>query len=228
MTVILTDVEGTTSPIAFVREVLFPYAHARLADWVAAHREEARVQEVLRAAAAAGGDADADEDTVVAWLRAWIDADRKVTALKTLQGWIWRDGFEAGAFQAPVYDDAADGLRGWKAGGHRLAVYSSGSVGAQRLFYGHSTHGDLRPLFEAHFDTAIGSKKEAASYRRIAEALGVEPGEVLFLTDAEAEVDAARAAGCRVVWVVRPEDRPDADLADPTVPVVSTFADIVP
>lgn len=187
MKAILTDIEGTTSSIAFVAETLFPYARARLADYVAAHPEET-APILAEIAAAEPGDP-------IATLRRWIDEDRKATPLKLLQGMIWADGYATGAFTGHVYADAVAGLRRWHEAGVKLYVFSSGSVGAQKLLFGHSDAGDLTPLFSGYFDTSTGPKREAESYAKIAAAIG-EPAEaILFLSDTPQEVAAARAAG---------------------------------
>lgn len=187
MKAILTDIEGTTSSIAFVAKVLFPYARARLADYVAAHPLETAPILAEVAATEPG-------DPVPTLLR-WIDEDRKATPLKTLQGMIWADGYASGAFTGHVYPDAAAGLRRWHAAGIALYVFSSGSIPAQKLLFGHSDAGDLTPLFTGYFDTTTGPKREVSSYARIAGAIGLPPGEVLFLSDTPEEIAAARGAG---------------------------------
>lgn len=176
MHAILTDIEGTTSSIAFVAETLFPYARKHLRAYLAAHPE-----------AAQGVSPETYE--------AWIDADRKEPQLKALQGRIWRAGYESGALQGHVYPDAVAALQRWHAAGLRLFVYSSGSVEAQQLLFGHSVAGDLRPLFEGWFDLAIGSKLETASYTAIAAEIGLAPADILFLSDNPREIAAAADAG---------------------------------
>jgi enolase-phosphatase E1 len=136
-------------------------------------------------------------------LQRWIDQDRKATPLKTIQGRIWAEGYEKGAFRGHVYPDAADALRAWNAAGYRLYVYSSGSVEAQRLIFRHSDQGDLEPLFSGWFDTKAGPKRETGSYARIAEAIGEAPGAILFLSDVQAELDAAADAGLRTILIDR-------------------------
>lgn len=196
---ILTDIEGTTSSIAFVHEVLFPYARARLADYVAAHAEE--VAPVLAEIRAQEGDlSDAD---CIARLLDWMDQDAKIGPLKTLQGMIWADGYRDGALKGHIYPDAVAGLKRWHEMGITLAVYSSGSVPAQKLLFGHSEAGDLTPLFSGWFDTAVGGKKETPSYRAIAAALDVPAGGILFLSDVPAELDAACEAGLAVTLLAR-------------------------
>ena len=204
---VLTDIEGTTSSISFVHEVLFPYARAALPDFVRRRGDEPEVRAWLdRAAVDAGG--VCQDEVIVEVLQGWIDEDRKHPALKALQGMIWLDGYQGGDFQAHVYPDAAQALRGWHAAGHALAVYSSGSVAAQKLLFGHSTEGDLSPLFSAWFDTAVGGKREVASYQAIVQSLGVPAREVVFLSDVVEELDAAREAGLRTVLLDRREDYP--------------------
>lgn len=194
-TAILTDIEGTTSSIAFVAETLFPYARERLPAFVAAHPAEA-APILAEVATAEPGDP-------VATLTRWIDEDRKATPLKALQGMIWADGYREGAFTGHIYADAVAGLRRWHAAGTKLYVFSSGSVAAQKLLFGHSDAGDLTPLFSGYFDTTTGPKREAASYRAIAEAMGLAPGDVLFLSDTPAEITAARAAGMQALHIDR-------------------------
>jgi len=192
---ILTDIEGTTSSIAFVAETLFPYARAALPAYVAAHgRELAPLLDEVRAV---------EPGDPVATLQRWIDEDRKATPLKTIQGRIWAEGYANGAFKGHVYPDAADALRRWSAAGYRLYVYSSGSVQAQQLIFHHSDQGDLEPLFSGWFDTTSGPKREAASYARITATIGEAADAILFLSDVQAELDAAAAAGLRTVLVDR-------------------------
>jgi len=226
---ILTDIEGTTSGIAFVKDVLFPYARRALPGFVAAHGREPEVRRWLDAVAAEIGGACQDA-VVVETLQGWIDQDRKHTALKALQGMVWEAGYRNADFTAHIYPDAAEALRRWHAAGHRLAVYSSGSVPAQKLFFGHSDAGDLTGLFSAWFDTEVGGKREAASYARMVGRLGVAAGEVLFLSDVVEELDAAREAGLGTVLVDRRQDYPQPRLGEATHghARVESFADIAP
>lgn len=204
---ILTDIEGTTSSISFVKDVLFPYARRALPGFVAAHRDDPEVRRWLDVVATEHG-AMCDDAMIVETLQGWIDADRKHTALKALQGMIWSAGYRQADFTAHIYPDVPEALRRWQAAGDTLAVYSSGSVPAQKLFFGHSAAGDLTGLFSAWFDTEIGGKREAESYARIADALDAAPAEILFLSDVVAELDAARDAGLRTVLVDRLDDYP--------------------
>ncbi len=201
--IILTDIEGTTGSIHFVKDVLFPYARQRLAGFIAARADEPEVAAALTAAAREAGVAADDTDAIVRTLRAWIDADLKVTPLKTLQGLIWDHGYAAGHLLAHVYPDAVAALRRWHAQGHPIHVYSSGSIHAQRLYFGHTEAGDLRPLLAGYYDTTIGMKRDVASYRHIAQDLGVAPGTIVFLSDSVEEIAAAESAGMRAVWVRR-------------------------
>jgi enolase-phosphatase E1 len=205
---VLTDIEGTTSTIAFVKDVLFPYADAHLDAYVAAHRREPEVAEAMRDAAQLAGEPNADDARVLAHLHAWIAEDRKATPLKTLQGLIWEEGYRRTGLQGHVYPDVAPVLRAWRAAGIRLYVYSSGSVVAQQVLFAHSTAGDLTPLFSGYFDTTIGSKRDRASYEAIARATGHPAATMLFLSDVDEELDAARAAGLQTGRLLRPADTP--------------------
>ena len=210
--VILTDIEGTTSSISFVHEVLFPYAREHMAEFVREwQHEDLTVAEQLDIVAEKSGCDRTDIDGLVRVLEQWIDEDRKETALKTLQGMLWEQGYQHGAFDGHVYPDAAEYLRFWHDRGLRLYVYSSGSVKAQKLIFGFSSEGDLTPFFSGYFDTNVGGKKETVSYRNILDQLGVEPQTVLFISDVEAELVAAESAGMRTCWLVREGDLPETD-----------------
>ncbi|MCK7543278.1 acireductone synthase [Marinobacter bryozoorum] len=210
--VILTDIEGTTSSISFVHEVLFPYAREHMAEFVRDwQHEDLVVAEQMDVVAEKSGCDRSDTEGLIRVLEDWIDEDRKETALKTLQGMLWEQGYQHGAFDGHVYPDAAEYLRFWHDRGLRLYVYSSGSVKAQKLIFGFSSEGDLTPFFSGYFDTNVGGKKDAASYRNILDELGVEPRTVLFLSDVEAELSAAESVGMRTCWLVREGDLPETD-----------------
>lgn len=194
---VVTDIEGTTSAIAFVKETLFPFAMRELDAFLDARGAEPEVAALL--AEVPGPDPRAQ-------LRAWMAEDAKATPLKSLQGLIWEAGFRDGRLKGHLWPDVASCLRAWHAAGLRLAVYSSGSVAAQRLLFGHSEAGDLLPLFSAFFDTRTGAKREAASYAAIAAALGLPPDAILFLSDVPEELDAARASGLATCQLVRQGD----------------------
>jgi len=205
--VVLTDIEGTTSSISFVKNVLFPYARKALPTFVAAHGQEPEVRRWLDAVATEIGGACQDA-LVVETLQGWIDQDRKHTALKALQGMIWKSGYERADYRAHFYPEVAAVLKGWHAQGKPLYVYSSGSVSAQKQFFGFSEAGDLTGLVSGWFDTEIGGKREADSYHAIVKAIGVPAGELVFLSDVVEELDAAREAGLQTRLLDRLQDYP--------------------
>lgn len=227
---IVTDIEGTTSAISFVRDVLFPYADARLDAYVAAHAGETVVANALRETAIVAGEPDADDARILSVLHAWIAEDRKATPLKTLQGLLWDEGYAQGVLVGHVYPDVPPALQAWHAAGIELYVYSSGSIVAQKVLFGHTYAGDLTPLFAGYFDTTIGAKREVASYAAIAAETGFHPPEMLFLSDVEDELDAARGAGLQTVRLLRPDDTPPgAATAHPAyVDFAGLAADVVP
>jgi enolase-phosphatase E1 len=198
---VLTDIEGTTTRIAYVRDVLFPYARARLPVFVHEHAGRPDVAALLDSVVRA-----APDQPPLQTLLAWMDADAKVTALKTLQGLIWLGGYQAGELHGELYPDVAPALRRWHADALRLEVYSSGSVAAQRLLFAHSQDGDLARLFAGFHDTAIGPKRDPASYAAIAAGTDIAAADWLFLSDVAAELDAARATGMATCQLLRPED----------------------
>jgi enolase-phosphatase E1 len=200
---VLTDIEGTTSSISFVKDVLFPYARKRLPAYIETHADHPDVQHWLHEAAKEAGYVEASRQEVIELLLRWIDEDRKSTALKALQGMIWKDGYEAGEYRAHMYPEVAARLHAWRGEGLHLYVYSSGSVPAQKLFFRYSDAGDLSHLFSGYFDTETGPKRDKGSYERIAEAIGERPEHILFLSDIVEELDAAAAAGLRTAWLLR-------------------------
>lgn len=214
---VVTDIEGTTSSIRFVKDVLFPYAREHLPAFIEAHGDSPEVGRWLEATAREAGQASASRKELVAILQGWIDSDRKATPLKALQGMIWKEGYASGAYRAHMYPEVAACLRRWRAAGLALYVYSSGSVAAQKLFFSHSEVGDLTPLFSGYFDTETGPKREAGSYRRIADQLGLTPSEILFLSDTSEELDAAHSIGMVVTQLCRPPSRCAPDASHPCV-----------
>ncbi len=200
---ILTDIEGTTSAVSFVFDVLFPYAREHLPAFVRNHSAEPTVAEQIAAVRRESGEPDADIERVVEILLEWIAADRKATSLKALQGMVWAQGYRAGRLKGHVYPDAVQALRRWHEQGYALYVYSSGSVQAQKLIFGCAEVGDLTPLFSGYFDTGSGHKREMESYVRIAASIGLSAGEILFLSDVVEELDAARQAGMHTCGLVR-------------------------
>lgn len=187
---ILTDIEGTTTPIAFVNRVLFPYARARMAAFCeSGHPALERVPEPR-----------------LETLLGWMDRDEKISVLKEIQGLIWDEGYASGAIRGEIYPDVPPALRRWAKAGLRLFVYSSGSVAAQKLIFRHSDAGDLTALFQGYFDTGVGPKRDSASYELICRGANISADEFLFLSDVEAELDAAAAAGLRTCQLVRAQD----------------------
>jgi enolase-phosphatase E1 len=205
---ILTDIEGTTSSLSFVKDVLFPYARAHMAGFVRAHAPEPAVRRELEEARRLSGK-NLNEPEIIEQLIRWINEDKKITPLKNLQGMIWEDGYKNGDFKGHMYEDAVRHLKKWKSAGIALYVFSSGSVQAQKLLFAHTEYGDLTPLFSGYFDTNIGNKREADSYRHIAETIGIPLADILFLSDIREELDAAKTAGVQTVWLVR-DSAPDA------------------
>jgi len=226
---VLTDIEGTTSSISFVKDVLFPFARRALPEFVREHGDEPEVRRWLDAAAIDAGNVCQDS-MLVEVLQGWIDEDRKHPALKALQGMIWSEGYAQSAFAAHVYRDAVTALRLWRERRHPIYVYSSGSVAAQKLLFSHSTAGDLLDLFSGFFDTAVGGKRETQSYLNILAALDRKPEDVLFLSDVVEELDAAREAGMATVLVDRRDDYPSPRHGDACHGPrrVESFADIKP
>lgn len=206
---IVTDIEGTTSSLSFVKDVLFPYARLHLPDFVRQYSESATVKPLLDTAREIAG-LELELEPLISQFLQWIDQDQKITPLKSLQGLIWEDGYKQGAFKGHIYEDAAQQLKTWKQQGYALYVYSSGSVYAQKLLFAHTAYGDLTPLFSGYFDTHIGAKQQAAAYQAIATQIQLPADEILFLSDIKAELDAAREAGLNTYWLVR-EQKIDLD-----------------
>jgi enolase-phosphatase E1 len=198
---IVVDIEGTITPISFVRDVLFPFARAHLPGFLQDHADDAQVADEIAAIKAMAPGTD-----VVQALMGWMDRDVKISPLKALQGLVWRAGYDSGELRGQIYSDVADCLQAWRERGFALYIYSSGSVAAQKLLLGHSDAGDLCPLLSGYFDTLVGGKREAASYQAIAGRIGAAGSECLFLSDIEAELDAALAAGWRTAQLVRAQD----------------------
>ena len=218
---ILTDIEGTTSAVSFVFDVLFPFAAKHLPDFVREHAEDPEVAMQLGAVRLDSGEPEADVERVIEILQQWIAEDRKATPLKALQGMIWKQGYEAGELKGHVYPDAVDALKAWHEKGYDLYVYSSGSIQAQQLIFGCSEAGDLTPLFNGYFDTTSGPKREAQSYRHITEAIGCPAGKVLFLSDIVEELDAGQTAGMLTCGLAREGGKKLGDHV-----TVSSFAEI--
>ncbi|MDQ5768578.1 acireductone synthase [Thiothrix subterranea] len=213
---ILTDIEGTTTSLSFVKDVLFPYADQQMEVFVVKHRQDPQVAKLIDDVRLETGNAVLSLAEAIAQLRQWIADDKKITPLKAIQGLMWEEGYRNGDFTGHVYEDAVRHLLHWHELGLKLYVYSSGSVYAQKLLFGYSDAGDLTPLFSGYFDTAVGHKREAKSYQTIVEALDLSASEILFLSDIAEELDAAAQVGLKTCCLVR-ENQPTATLQHPWV-----------
>lgn len=222
---VLLDIEGTILPITFVRDVLFPYTKRHMAAFLRERLEDPLVRECISLCQ----DCIVQEkgtrpstELMAPILERWIAEDRKHPGLKAIQGMIWEDGYRTGAFAPNLYEDVAPALHRWHRNGLRLALYSSGSEQAQRLLVEHTNEGNLARLFSHFFDTRIGAKTETSSYRRIADQIGLPPQAILFLSDVEAELNAAAAANLSTTQVIRPGTNPGA-----SHPTCRTFANLI-
>jgi enolase-phosphatase E1 len=191
---ILLDIEGTTSDKRFVAETLFPYARARIKAFVDAHARDGEVAAAVSFMRAKLGRTDATAEEIGTELERWIDEDRKEEPLKSLQGLIWKAGYDSGKLIAHIYADVPNALERWQGAAKRIAIFSSGSVAAQKLLFAHTELGDLTRYFSGYFDLSTGPKSEAASYVKIAKALDHAPSDIHFYSDAPREVEAALAA----------------------------------
>jgi enolase-phosphatase E1 len=216
MTVILLDIEGTTTPIDFVYEVLFPYARKHFADFLNRHSSSAEVREDLarlredhEADIEQGRTPPAYDESPVNYLHWLMDSDQKSTPLKSLQGKIWEEGYRAGELKSRIFADVPPAFERWRQENKRIYIYSSGSVLAQKLLFKHTEAGDLTPYISGYFDTNIGPKAEAESYRRIAAA--VQSPQIVFISDVTKELAAARAAGMQVILSIRPGNHPQPE-----------------
>ena len=215
---VLTDIEGTTSSISFVHDVLFPYARERLPAYVRTHLDDPQLKSILQAVDEETA-RSLSSDEAIARLIQWIDEDRKITPLKTLQGLIWENGYRRGDFFGDVYADTVAAFREWHARGIPIYIYSSGSVYAQKLLFAHTAHGDLTALLSGYFDTHVGTKTDARSYTAISDELQLNAPDILFCSDIAAELDAARGAGMQTCCFVREGSAPRGI----GHPVVTTF-----
>jgi enolase-phosphatase E1 len=213
---VLLDIEGTLSSQSYVAKTLFPFSRARLPGYVAEHADDAGVRQILTDTSAL---AQPGEAPVAALIR-WIDEDRKAAPLKTLQGLVWDEGYSSGALRGHIFPDSVAALRRWQAMGVPRHIFSSGSARAQVQFYRFCEAGDLRELFDGHFDLTVGPKVEPASYTTIAETLGIPPSRLRFFSDNPRELVAAQAAGLQVIQVIREDTA-----ADPRFIQVGSFAD---
>jgi enolase-phosphatase E1 len=231
---IVLDIEGTVAPIAFVHEILFPYAKRELENFLRLNCSSAPVLDCMEQIARDAGATSFSEwcphpshtPNAVAWvlptLHQWIDSDAKKTGLKALQGLIWERGFKEGTLKAPLFPDVRPSLTAWIEYGLTVSIYSSGSITAQKLFFSHTTEGDVTSLLTSYFDTTSGHKKDVESYRAIRSSLPEGGQTLLFFSDVPAELDAAREAGWSTVLVVRPGN---AEVEQTTHPVIHSFAE---
>ena len=217
---ILLDIEGTVSPLAFVHDVMFPYARQRAGAYVAAHWGTAVIAQFAHDAGVSAFASPAEAEAAVYRL---MDADAKVTGLKQLQGMIWEEGFRHGELRSTLFDDVPQALAEWGRMGREIRIYSSGSIHAQKLFFAHTESGDLTPHFSGYYDTTTGSKRETASYAAIAADCGLMAEEILFVSDLVEELNAARSAGMMTALAVRPGNKP-VPMHDH--PFVTSFAEI--
>ena len=206
-TFILTDIEGTTTSVSFVYDVLFPYFRENMQKVLTMlHLPEVQTifQETIRLAQETENKIIASDEEVIETLIRWFNEDKKITPLKDLQGILWKEGYETGIIKGHVYNDVAPALKVWKDDGIQLGVFSSGSITAQKLIFGYSVTGDLTPYFSNYFDTTTGGKREVETYRRISKALNLQPADILFLSDIVEELDAAHQTGLQTIQLVRP------------------------
>ena len=209
--IILLDIEGTTTSISFVHDVLFPYAKSNLAEFIKNNITNVKVIECLEETKKTVNTENAekiDNNKAVSTLLNWIDIDRKHHALKTLQGLIWKKGYENGDYKAHIYDDVLPCLKEWKDQGKKIAIYSSGSVAAQKLLFKYTLAGDLTPYVSNYFDLTIGAKKKLESYLNITKQLSLNANEIMFLSDNVEELDAAKSVGLKTTQLVRPGTDP--------------------
>lgn len=203
---ILTDIEGTTTEVSFVYDILFPYFRAHMDQWKTV--DSAPMNDVLEQTRLLVLEEQSinltSNEALFEQLRQWSIEDRKVTPLKTFQGMVWEQGFKSGAIKGHIYPDVKPALERWTAMGMKLAIFSSGSIAAQKQLFGFSTEGDLTPYFSAYFDTTTGMKRDEQTYQLIAQQLQAPAKNVLFLSDISQELEAANAAGIRTLQLVRP------------------------
>ena len=221
---ILTDIEGTTTSVSFVYDVLFPYFREHIWDL----RNMTGIAEVDNAFAETkaivlkedGIELKSTEE-IIEKLNQWCDEDRKITPLKTLQGLLWKIGYEKGVLKGHVYDDVPIALDKWNRMSLKIGVFSSGSVEAQKLIFGYSIKGDLTPYFSNYFDTKTGMKRETETYSKIAQIINFQPNKILFLSDIVEELEAAEKAGFQTIQLVRPGTKSNWQK------VAETFSDVI-
>jgi enolase-phosphatase E1 len=203
---ILTDIEGTTTEVSFVYDILFPYFRSHMDEWKTVDSDQMnQVLEQTRTLVLEEQSINvSNKEAIFDQLRQWSIEDRKVTPLKTFQGMVWEQGFKSGAIKGHMYADVKPALERWTAMGMKLAIFSSGSIAAQKQLFGFSTEGDLTPYFSAYFDTTTGMKRDEQTYQLIVKQLDAPANSVLFLSDIHQELEAAKEAGMRTLQLVRP------------------------
>jgi 2,3-diketo-5-methylthio-1-phosphopentane phosphatase len=246
---IVLDIEGTTTPISFVHSILFPYVSKELDTYIRTRITESETMEDVRAlrdlsledekahtkgvivippfpthAAPTAAELEPVIAATIANVRWQMSSDRKSTALKRLQGHMWRVGYENGSLISQLFEDVVPAMKRWNDKGIKCYIYSSGSIDAQKLLFGYTSHGSVLPLLKGHFDTTSGMKQEVQSYRNIIAAIGTDPSRTLFLTDIYGEAKAAAQAGLHVGLMLRPENAPLP--ADNSFPTAHSFAEI--
>lgn len=217
---ILLDIEGTVSPLAFVHDVMFPYARQHAAAWLGAHWGH---EVIAQLAHDAGVPAFLNAPDAEAAVHRLMDADAKVSGLKQLQGLIWEQGFRAGDLRSTLFDDVLPALDHWREYDREIRIYSSGSIHAQKLFFAHTIAGDLTPRLSGYYDTTTGSKREPASYTAIATDCGLLPNDILFISDLVDELNAAQSAGLMTALSLRPGNKPQPKSGHP---VITSFSEI--
>jgi enolase-phosphatase E1 len=221
---VLLDIEGTTTPISFVYNVLFPFARKHLPNYLESRANKADLAQLRAEYAKEEGPFIPVSDLTSYALRL-MDQDRKSTALKSIQGKIWEHGYRDGILHSEVFDDVAPALVRWKEAGRKIAIFSSGSVLAQKLLFAHSNKGDLTSFIDNYFDTTTGQKKTPESYDRIASMMRVTPAQVIFISDVTGELDAAAATGMQTLLCVRPGNHPQTN--DQKHKIIHSFDEVL-
>jgi enolase-phosphatase E1 len=194
---VLCDIEGTTSSLTFVHDVLFPLSYDRMEDFIKQNWNSDLIRQEIQQINCE------NPDEVIQTLRSWIKEDRKEGTLKSIQGKIWKDAFESGKIRGHVYQDVPPNFQKWRDSGIKICIYSSGSIEAQKLLFHYSEAGDLRQFIASYFDTTTGPKRESLSYKKIASELSLPAANILFLSDVQSELDAARNAGMQTTQLLR-------------------------
>jgi enolase-phosphatase E1 len=232
---LLLDIEGTVTPISFVHDILFPFSRNHVSEYLTQHATNAEVKAALAALLSEyvldeerprTDNGEWSTDAIVAYVNWLIDRDRKSPALKSLQGMIWKQGYQDGTLKAPLFDDVVPTLRRLRGQRIGVSIFSSGSVLAQKLLFAHTDTGDHTDLIDRYFDTAVGSKVSSASYREIARQLEIVPQEITFVSDVTGELSAAGEAGMETLLCVRPGNNPP--VASEEFEAIQSFSEILP